>query len=78
MLVLTRKPGQAIQIDLMEDLDPRTPVGELFGAGPIEIIIGGRRGDQVKLSIRADKRFRILRDELCPEPAAVLPRTASR
>ncbi len=78
MLVLTRKPGQAIQIDLMEDLDPRTPVGELFVTGPIEIIIGGRRGDQVKLGISADKRFRILRDELCPEPAAVLPRTASR
>ncbi len=78
MLVLTRKPGQAIQIDLMEDLDPRTPVGELFGAGPIGIIIGGRRGDPVKLGIHADKRFRILRDELRPEPAAVLPRTASR
>ncbi len=77
MLVLTRKPGQAIQIDLMEDLDPQTPVGELFGAGPIEIVIGGRRGDQVKLGIAADKRFRILRDELCPGPA-VLPRTASR
>ncbi len=95
MLVLTRKPGQAIQIDLMEDLDPRTPVGELFATGPIEIIIGGIRGDQVKLGIHADKRFRIrrtapgvalppaihggrLRDELCPEPAAVLPRTATR
>ncbi len=78
MLVLTRKPGQAIQIDLMEDLDPRTAVGELFATGPIEIIIGGRRGDQVKLGIHADKRFRILRDELCPEPATVLPRTATR
>ncbi len=78
MLVLTRKPGQAIQIDLMEDLDPQTPVGELFVTGPIEIIIGGFRGDQVKLGIHADKRFRILRDELCPEPATVLPRTATR
>ncbi len=77
MLVLTRKPGQAIQIDLMEDLDPQTPVGELFQTGPIEIIIGGIRGDQVKLGIHADSRFRILRDELCPKPA-VLPRTASR
>ncbi len=77
MLVLTRKPDQAIQIDLMEDFDPRTPVGELFVTGPIEIIIGGRRGDQVKLGIIADKRFRILREELCPEPA-VLPRTAIR
>jgi sRNA-binding carbon storage regulator CsrA len=79
MLVLTRKPGQAIQIDLMEDLDPRTPVGELFAQGPIEIIVGGIRGDQVKLGINADKRFRILRDELCPEPAAPpIPRAATR
>ena len=31
MLVLTRKPGQSIKIELDEKLDPETPVGELFG-----------------------------------------------
>ncbi len=80
MLVLTRKPGQAVQIDLMEDLDPRTPVGDLFAQGPIEIVVTGIRGEQVKLGLTADPRFRILREELRPDTPAThpLPRTASR
>ncbi len=80
MLILTRKPGQAVEIDLMEDLDPRTPVGELFAQGPIEIVVTSIRGEQVKLGFTADPRFRILREELRPDTPAThaFPRTASR
>ncbi len=80
MLILTRKVGHAVHIDLVEDLDPRTPVGELFSQGPIEIVVTGIRGEQVKLGLTADPRFRILREELRPDTPAAhpLPRTANR
>ncbi len=79
MLILTRKPGQAVQIDLMADLDPRTPIGELFAQGPIEIVVTGIRGEQVKLGLTADPCFRILREELRPDTPTThpVPRTAS-
>lgn len=64
MLVLTRKPGEAVKLDLLEDIDPRTPVGELLVRGPIEVVVLGVRGRQVKLGLRADARFLILREEL--------------
>lgn len=65
MLVLTRKPGQVLQINLREGVDPNTPIGELFAQGSIEVMVTAINGDQVKLGIRADQRFLILREELC-------------
>jgi len=65
MLILTRKPGQVLKIDLREDVDLKMPVGELFAQGPIEVMVTAVNGAQVKLGIRADPRFLILRGELC-------------
>jgi len=65
MLILTRKPGQVVRIDLLENLDPQTPVGELFAQGPIRIMVTAIQGGQVKLGLSADPRFLILREELC-------------
>lgn len=39
MLVLSRKPGQVVRIDLLEGVDPRTPIGDLFAEQPITISI---------------------------------------
>ena len=64
MLVLTRRPGEAVKIDLLQHVDPQTPVGELFACGPIEVVLLAVRGRQVKLGLRADARLLILRDEL--------------
>lgn len=64
MLVLTRKPGESVMIDLMKDIDPRTPVRMLFARGAIEVTVIGVHGRQVKLGIDADMGFRILREEL--------------
>lgn len=64
MLILTRKPGESVYIDLIEDLDPRTPIGDVFKDRRIEITVARIRGDQVKLGVRADPRLRILRAEL--------------
>ena len=64
MLVLTRKPGQTVIIDLEEGVDPRTPVGELFAQGAITVRVLDVVGAQVKLGFEAEGRFRILREEL--------------
>ena len=66
MLILTRKPGQVVTIDLLENLDPQTPVGELFVQGPIRIMVTAIQGGQVKLGLSADPRFLILREEISP------------
>jgi len=72
MLILTRKPDQVLKIELREDVDLKTPVGELFAQGAIEVMVTAVHGAQVKLGIRADPRFLILRGELCVrEPEAV-------
>ena len=64
MLVLTRKPGEAVKLDLLKDIDPLTPIGALLARGPIEVVVLSVQGRQVKLGLRADARFLILREEL--------------
>ena len=64
MLVLTRKPGQIVEIRLAPSLDPATPIGELFARGPIEVVALRTKNTEVKLGIRADLGFLILRSEL--------------
>ena len=68
MLILTRKSGQVVIIDMMEDLDPKTPIGELFARGPIQIMVTDIQGTQVKLGFTADPRFLILRKERRTDP----------
>ena len=64
MLLLKRKPGEAFIIKPSATLDPLTPIKDLFGAGPIEIQIRQVDGVQVKVGIKADQAFVILREEL--------------
>ena len=65
MLVLTRKPGQIVEIKPHPSLDLATPIGELFAHGPIEVITLTINGSQIKLGIRADLGFLVLRRERC-------------
>ena len=67
MLVLTRRIGEIIRIQLAENVDPDIPARQLFADGPIELVVTQIHGTQVKLGISADRRFLILRDELCRE-----------
>ncbi len=64
MLILTRRPGESFQIDLAESVDPNMTVCELFADGPIEIVILGVKGSQVRVGTQASDRLTILRDEL--------------
>lgn len=76
MLILTRKPGQALTLRPLWYLDPSTPVEHLFVEDAIRIAITGVRGAQVRLGIAAHPSFHILREELLPTPKpGLLPDT---
>ncbi len=64
MLIITRKPGQCLTIDLLHPADVHLPAGELFASGPVEIVVTRVEGARVQLGIRAHPRLRILRQEL--------------
>ena len=64
MLVLTRRPGESILIDIPEDLDPNTPVSELFANGPMEVRILSRKASSVRIGIDAPEDLEIMRSEL--------------
>lgn len=64
MLVLTRKPGQSITIQLSADVPWKTPVGALFADGPIEVVVNRISGNQVLLGVTAHPKLVILRKEL--------------
>ena len=66
MLVVTRKQGERVRIELNPSFDPSTPVGELFIGGPIEVVVTRVTGSNVRLGIRAHPALLILRDELGP------------
>lgn len=66
MLILKRKAGERIRIELDPQLDPATPIGELFRDRAIEILVTQIDAVCVKLGIDADARLLILRDELGP------------
>lgn len=70
MLMLSRRLGEALQIELGEDTAPSTTIGELFRAGPIEITVTQIVGSRVKLGIQADRRLVVLRTELIGGPKA--------
>ena len=63
MLMLTRKPGQSLQITA-GGVGPHTPIGEVFASGPIEISVAGITNKQVRVGIAAHPGLTILRSEL--------------
>lgn len=64
MLIITRKAGQAIHIELDPQTDPATPVGDLFVEGVIEIIVAHVRGSYVRLGVSAPQSLAITRKEI--------------
>jgi len=75
MLILSRWPGEVLQIQPGPDIDPATPVAMLFDRAPIEIIVTRVLGLQVRLGINAHPRLIILRRELAQlDSSSSLPR----
>ena len=52
MLALERRIGESIFITLSEEVDPKTPIGDLFSK-PIEIKFYEKRGSKIALAIDA-------------------------
>ena len=65
MLVLTRRPGEAITYSPTKDIDPNMTVGELFAGGAITITVT-ETGAQVNFGIEAPGELKVLRGELEP------------
>ena len=63
MLILTRRSGQMLTIHPQETLDLATPIGDLFRAGPIEVIVSRIDGDKVRIGINAHPDLLIARSE---------------
>lgn len=61
MHVLTCRPGQTIKIVPGDNLDPATPVGDLYLESPIELTVSRIEGDRVELAIHTPSRLLILR-----------------
>ncbi len=64
MLVLTRKSGESILIRLSDEVDPDTPVRDLFQKGPIRIQLLNRQDRSHRIGIEAPAEFVALREEI--------------
>ncbi len=72
MLVLTRKPGEALLIEPEDTATAETLAAELLAHGGLTVWIREIRGNSVRLGIEAPPTLKILRAELqrkpCPSP----------
>ncbi len=64
MLILSRRPGEALHIFPGPRLNPSTTVATLFGSAPIEVIVTRVLGMQVRLGISTHPHLIVLRREL--------------
>ena len=70
MLILTRRIGETIQLNLADYVDSDMTVGELFSHGNIEIALLDIKGNQASIGIQASEIFNIVRTELLLEQDA--------
>lgn len=61
-LVVGRRINESVTLKLDENIDPKTPVGDVFGE--IEVNLTEISHHQIKLMIRASKNISIVRTEL--------------
>lgn len=64
MLILTRRIGESLLVNLSESVDPDMTVGELFARGPVAITLLGAKGNQIRIGIGAPLEFNVVREEL--------------
>lgn len=57
LLLTTRRTGEKIFVELDPVIDPDTPVGHFFTAGPIEILVTAIAGKAVRVGIKCDTRY---------------------
>lgn len=70
MLIVSRRNAESILIEPAAGIDPATPIGEVFGDGPIEITIFSGAGQRVKMGVDAPSTLSIWRKDAEREPKA--------
>ncbi len=70
MIFVTRSPSQSVYIALGPDVDPGTPVGEIFKDGPIRLRVVTAHGSQVRLGVDLPPLLEMRREA---QPANGLP-----
>lgn len=66
MLILSRYRGQSVLLMPHPELDPKTPIGDLFRHGPIKVSILDIGPNRMRLGIDAPPGIAVLRQELTP------------
>lgn len=66
MLILTRRPGELLTLDLQDWASPEMTAQELFGHEGISVCIRRVLRNEVRIGIQAPDAVRILREELLP------------
>jgi len=64
MLILTRRIGETIHLNLANFVDSDMTVGEFFSRGAIEIALLGIKGNQASIGVQASDNVNIVRTEL--------------
>lgn len=72
MLTLTRKQGESLYLMLADGVDPKTPIGEVLGEGPIVIQIARLRARDVRVGVVAPEGVLVLREELVEGSPAII------
>lgn len=63
MQLMQRRIGQVIRIQPHPDLDPATPVGELF-VKPLGVLLIQTQDNSARFAVYADERMLVVEDEL--------------
>ncbi|MEM7611959.1 MAG: carbon storage regulator [Pseudomonadota bacterium] len=63
MLIVSRRNAESILIEPAKDIDPSTPVCEVFGDGPIQITIFSGAGNRIKMGVDAPSSLSIWRQD---------------
>ena len=63
MLILTRRPGESLIIELSPNVDPATPVGDLLADGIEVRLLDCGRGS-AKIGVEAPLELTVLREEI--------------
>ncbi|WP_298134864.1 carbon storage regulator [Acidiferrobacter sp.] len=79
MLLITRRHGERILIDLDPRADPQLPAADLFAAGPLEILVMTTARGHARLAVTAPRALTVRRAgaRIAPDPPRDAPEDTS-
>ena len=64
MLVLSRQVGKVLLFRLSDDIDPNTPIGEVLGNEPIQVLLLADRFGGIRLDTEVPLKIDVAREEI--------------